>query len=383
MKRILLCLSCVVLITNFASQIKAQYKYKTLWKVEFDIEHESSSVHYTANTVIVVFKDRFKDSGFYFNTYAYCSGEQQNKEPFYFPVNLIPETIEACDGKLVYVTHSSDSSEYSLVSSNLKFEQKWTNDIKPKTSPKFVWCEARGNLVIVHMDNDIYIFDLVTGNFLYRMDDVFTHVDSIWNGMVFVKSDQLKLIDPYIQKTLWVYDIPKPGFDFHGVKNNIVLLSTTHPKENKPSRVICLDASTGKEVFKMEYNDSYICDINISNNILGITCIDEINDNIVLDAFNTDSWAFLWSTKIPKNASWFIFSDLSIYYFNFWCPDDLTLWKIDTQTGKVDFHARCLAFDEKITWKTFMKPRNVVFQSNRSISANHLTSITCYIDETF
>lgn len=356
-------------------------KNKILWKVEFDIEHESSSVHYTADTVIVVFKDRYKDSGYYCNTYSYCSGVLQNKEPYYFPANLMPDTLEACNGKIIYLSHSKESSKYSFICMNLKFEQQWACEIKPVTDPKFVWCEANGNLVIVHMDIDTYIFELESGNLLNQMRSVSTNIDSIWKGYVLVMPDKLKLIDPYTLKPLWTYDVPKPGFYFHGIKNNIVLLSTAYSKDNKPSRLICLDANTGKEVFKMDYNDRYICGVNISNNILGIISRDEESEIPALDAFNTDSWMFLWSVKADRYTRWFIFSDLSIYYFNYWCQDDLTLRKIDTKTGEVDFYGGFFSFDEKLTWKTFMKPRNVVFQNNRIISANHLTNITCYIDE--
>lgn len=381
MKRAFLGFVCMVVVFGWMYPAQGSFKYKKLWRIDFDSAYRSSSIHYTSDTVVVVLKGGINDNEFFYNKYSYCSGEKINTTPYSFPQNTLPETIEAYDGKLIYLTRTPESKkEFVINCTNLNFEQLWRYKINNESDVESVWCEVADDLVVVHLGKRIYIFNLKSGKFLCKVDAGYIETDSIWNGLVLIKPDQLKLIDPNTQELVWAYDISKPGLVCHGIRKNIVLLSTSEPQENNPTKVICLDAFTGKEVFEMEYTNCFVADVGISDDILGIVCID--GGILILDAFKVESWTFIWSINVANLSNWIIFSNNSMYLFSYRCTDELTLSKIDSNTG--EFGCNCtFMFVDEVTWMTFISPRNVVFQNNRIIRSNDYYSVSCYVDESF
>lgn len=381
MKRLFLGSVCLALVFGWMYPTQGLIKYKKLWKIDFDCACRSSSIHYTSDTIVVVNKHGDDDNEYFYNTYSYCSGVKLNNSPFSFPDNVLPETIEAYDEKLIYLTRIAESKKEFVVNcTNLNFEQLWRYEINNESDVEFVWCEVADDLVVVHLGREIYVYNLKSGKFLCKINAGYLETDIIWNGLVLIMPDQLKLIDPSTQKPVWTYDISKPGLICHGIRKNIVLLSTAKPEENNPTKVICLDAFTGKEVFEMEYNSCFVADVGISGDILGIVCIN--GGIMILDAFKMESWTFIWSIDVNTMSNWIIFSNNSMYLFSYRCSDCLTLSKIDSNTG--EFGCNCsFMFVDKVTWMTFICPRNVVFQNNRIITSNDYYSVSCYVDESF
>ncbi|MBP7732166.1 MAG: hypothetical protein KA140_00150 [Caldisericia bacterium] len=383
MKRVFLGFVCLIVVFGWMHPAQGLFKYKKLWEIDFDRICPSSSIHYTSDTIVVVSKHGIDDDEYFYNTYSYCSGTKLNNTPFNFPKNVLPETIEAYEGKLIYLTRTPESKkEFVINCTNLNFEQLWRHEIINESDVEFVWCEVADDLVVVHLDKEICIYNLKSGKFLCKLYAGYVETDSIWNGLVLIKPDQLKLIDPNTQKPVWTYEISKPGLICHGIRKNIVLLSTRKPLDDYPPIVVCLDAFTGKEVFKMEYSGCFVVDIGISGDILGIVSTDENKGKLILDAFKIDSWTFIWSINVKKLSNWIIFSNNSMYLLNFCCPDLLTLSKIDSNTGEHDCNCG-FTFVDEVNWMTFISPRNVVFQNNRIITSNDYFSVSCLVDESF
>lgn len=343
---------------------------KTLWHNNYKTDYLASSVHYTSNTVIVVYRDQTKET-LKLGKFGYCSGEQLDTELLSMEPNVLPDSIQACDDRLFYVTNESES-HYTLVCTDLSLRQIWNYEFTDPIKANWVWVEVKDNLLVVNVDKGVMVFEHKTGRMLSKFESSYI-LGRIYAGCVLIKMDSLSLIDPHTGISLWDYKIPDSGMWCYGIQKGIAMLST-RPTENDPStRAICLDANTGKEIFSMEYNTE-IVELGISRNLLCIASkVSEWSHK--LDAFGCENWIFQWS--LSKLGDTPLISENSVFNVVCPCPGTQLLIKIDPITGKQNK-------DYEIFFHDFHNPRffrKIKFQANRIIVAD--MGVDCYIDESF
>lgn len=362
---------CIVLTSASYSTVSGSGSLKKLWTSGYNTDYDISSVHYTSNTVIAVYHNRANDR-LYLGKLSYCSGSKINDDLSIMEQNILPKSVQAYENRLFYVTHEENSHDFNLVCTDLNLNKLWNYNYKDESDFEWTWLDLKDDILIVHTNSGVLVFELKTGKKLAKLDTSFL-VDSINNNCVLTKSDKLALIDPYTEKPVWTYDFPTSGINCFGIHKGFVLLATKPTDDDQSTKAICLDANTGKEVFSIEYNLTIFW-LGISGDLLGIVYkIDECN--YVLDAFSLNGWSYVWTRKklcdLPYFTSNTIFSVLQP------CQGCINLYKIKPIDGTKDenFHISFSDFPVPIFY------RNIFFQANRIIVA--YGSIACYIDESF
>lgn len=69
--------------------------------------------------------------------------------------------------------------------------------------------------------------------------------------MVLKKTDKLSLINPYTNQTQWISDLPVESMRCFGIWRNSLLLVIDNYQKNIPSKIISLDAGTGRKIFQL------------------------------------------------------------------------------------------------------------------------------------
>lgn len=370
MKRLFHIVLCSAILFSNIGFAVGQSSLKELWYANYKTDMDISSVHYTTNVIVVVFEDKHEKS-LAIGKLTYCSGEKLNDELILMRANVLPDTIQAYESRIFFVS-SDKESEYELTCADLNLTTIWSYRFTDPIDKTSIWVEVKDNLLWLNVDKGVMVFDIKIGRMLSKLETKHIY-KRIYAGCLLVQTNTLKLTDPNTGIDQWNYTIPESGMRCFGVDKGIVMLASKPTKDNASVKMACLDANNGKELFLLDYNTE-IVQMGISRNLLCVVT-KEKNGSFTIDAFDIENWMYIWTLKkqcLPPSIS-----DNSIFTVCSKRGDDMNLSKIDPFTGKVD----------KDSYLFFLDSHNAIFFRKIAFHANRVIvafgGITCFIDQSF